>query len=740
MSDGKITFLTKIDNSNVEKELNDTKKKIRKSEEDIAKAENAKLPLTKQAEELGAALDSAKFKMEKLKAEAASVSADMQPGSTPDQYIAAYTRKGEIDAATKIQAKEVATLQRKWDSVNNKIDKYDLKIKGANASLAANTAKAGNLEAEMSRGGLNLNAAMVAAGKAATTFKRRFSEIARQALLFSFVARAFMAFTRQMSKVLNMNAEYRAELARLKGALLTAFQPIYEFILPGLLAIMRVLTAVVSVVANVFSILSGKGLKSTADSAEAMNKEAVAIEGVGAAAKEAKKELAGFDEINQLGEQDPISGGGGGGINTPGSIDPNFDEFRTDEYKEKIDELTVYLSGALLALGAILAFSGANIPLGIGLMAVGAIGLASQIKENWNKMNSKVGRALTKVLVTLGGAALVIGAILTFSGANLPLGIGLMVAGATVLGSAVYLNWEELKKKIRENSDKITAVVSTALLALGAILAFSGVNLPLGLGLMVAGAAGLVSIAHINWSSLRESLSGELGAIMAISSAAMLALGVILALSGVALPLGIALIAAGAVGLVTVTALNWNYIVEQVQDVWDRVRSWWDRDVAPVFTVQWWKEKFSSIAEGLRIKCKDGINSAIGLFNRFIDWVNRKMHFQWDGFNLMGHQVISPGSFQLFTIPSIPYLAKGAVLPANKPFLSVVGDQKNGTNVEAPLATIQEALLNALAEYGGMGRQDISINFTGDLAQLARVLKPVIDMENKRIGPSLARG
>ena len=42
--------------------------------------------------------------------------------------------------------------------------------------------------------------------------------------------------------------------------------------------------------------------------------------------------------------------------------------------------------------------------------------------------------------------------------------------------------------------------------------------------------------------------------------------------------------------------------------------------------------------------------------------------------------------------PQIPYLAKGAVLPAGKPFLAVVGDQRHGTNVEAPLSTIQEAV------------------------------------------------
>ena len=88
--------------------------------------------------------------------------------------------------------------------------------------------------------------------------------------------------------------------------------------------------------------------------------------------------------------------------------------------------------------------------------------------------------------------------------------------------------------------------------------------------------------------------------------------------------------------------------------------------------------------------------------------------------------------------PQIPYLAQGAVLPANKPFLAMVGDQKHGTNVEAPLATIQEALANVLAQQGVGG--DIHITFTGDLAQLGRVLKPVIERENRRVGTSLVKG
>ena len=49
--------------------------------------------------------------------------------------------------------------------------------------------------------------------------------------------------------------------------------------------------------------------------------------------------------------------------------------------------------------------------------------------------------------------------------------------------------------------------------------------------------------------------------------------------------------------------------------------------------------------------------------------------------------------------PKIPYLAQGAVLPPNKPFMAVVGDQKHGTNIEAPLSTIQEAVAAVMQDY-----------------------------------------
>lgn len=62
-----------------------------------------------------------------------------------------------------------------------------------------------------------------------------------------------------------------------------------------------------------------------------------------------------------------------------------------------------------------------------------------------------------------------------------------------------------------------------------------------------------------------------------------------------------------------------------------------------------------------------------------------------------------------YTPIDIPQLAKGTVIPPNAPYLAIVGDQTKGTNVEAPLSTIKEAVAEALVENGGSGNRQIVI-------------------------------
>lgn len=137
----------------------------------------------------------------------------------------------------------------------------------------------------------------------------------------------------------------------------------------------------------------------------------------------------------------------------------------------------------------------------------------------------------------------------------------------------------------------------------------------------------------------------------------------------------------------------------------------WDKVKKPfVDAGKWFKEKFNDVV--------DGIGSA---FNRISDIVKKPVNWIIDGINtiIRGLNSMSfdvpdwvPGiggnSFGI-NIPEIPRLATGAVIPPNKEFLAVLGDQKSGTNIEAPLETIKQAVAEVMAVYGGSGNQKISL-------------------------------
>ena len=79
---------------------------------------------------------------------------------------------------------------------------------------------------------------------------------------------------------------------------------------------------------------------------------------------------------------------------------------------------------------------------------------------------------------------------------------------------------------------------------------------------------------------------------------------------------------------------------------------------------------------------------------------------------------------------SIPRLAQGEVIPPNREFMAVLGDQKHGTNIEAPLDTIKQGVAEVIANMnvgsGFNGRIEIPLYLDGRQIALA-----VRDAENK---------
>lgn len=370
----------------------------------------------------------------------------------------------------------------------------------------------------------------------------------------------------------------QAQLTQAARAIGNIFIPALNAILPYAIAVVQVIREIANALANL------AGFKLTEVDYSGVNSAAVGagsladnLDDAAGAAKKLKQYTAGFDELNVFA---PNTGSGSGaGAGGAGGFDfdlPTYDflgdavQTRIGEIKKMIEdtlaEITTIVSGFMLAVGAILVVTGVNIPLGVGLMAAGAVGLAATVGLNWTAMSSELASTLALITGVVGGFLLALGAIMAFSGANLPLGIALMALGGASLVSAAVINWHNSDRHLTDALTTLTGVLAGASLAVGAMLAFTGVATGLGIALMAVGAVTLVSAAALNWNSIPDALASPLSRVGLLVSGATLALGAILAFSG-SMPLGIALMAIGATSLVSVMALNWNGLSDEIQNV-----------------------------------------------------------------------------------------------------------------------------------------------------------------------------
>lgn len=375
------------------------------------------------------------------------------------------------------------------------------------------------------------------------------------------------------------------QLRILQAQLIQAARAIGNIFIPALNAILPYAIAVVQVIREIANALANlAGFKLTEVDYSGVNSAAVGagsladnLDDAAGAAKKLKQYTAGFDELNVF-APNPGSGSGAG-AGGAGGFDfdlPTYDflgdavQTRIGEIKKMIEdtlaEITTIVSGFMLAVGAILVVTGVNIPLGVGLMAAGAVGLAATVGLNWTAMSSELASTLALITGVVGGFLLALGAIMAFSGANLPLGIALMALGGASLVSAAVINWHNSDRHLTDALTTLTGVLAGASLAVGAMLAFTGVATGLGIALMAVGAVTLVSAAALNWNSIPDALASPLSRVGLLVSGATLALGAILAFSG-CMPLGIALMAIGATSLVSVMALNWNGLSDEIQNV-----------------------------------------------------------------------------------------------------------------------------------------------------------------------------
>lgn len=628
---------------------------------------------------------------------------------------------------------------------------------------------------------------------AAKRFGKRIAGILKSALIFSVIYKVLQSVLKLFKNILMSDKEFKQDWEELKAAFYTAAYPIINLIVPAIKWIVWQVRDWAISIGKIAALLQGMTYSELVDQAKASKEAADNYEDMERNSKKTadnvKKQLAGFDDIQTLSPNDTseneaqskafeglksdevgkakstlgdlvnaVSGalmaigvllllngqvawGIGFIIAGAATVDAVMAQSKGTRFeKDIIRTLTVMMGiigGALIALGVILLWIGGVVGMGvaIGMIIAGAAMIVNAVASQTAFSANDIQGWLTIIMGIAGGALLALGIILCMVG-SIPLGVGMIIAGAVSLVSAIAINSNAIIQAVEGPLGIILAIAGSALLALGIILTCAG-NFMLGIPLIAIGAASLATTIAVNWNKIVEALQGPIGAIIALVGGALLVLGIILTCCGI-LPLGIALIAVGAASLVTVTALNWNKIVEWVKGAWEAVKDFWNKYIAPVFTVNFWLDLANTCGNGLISGFEAAINGIISMFEKMINWIV-------DGLNNISFDIpewLGGGTFGFnlervnFGRVKIPRLAQGSVLPGGKPFLAMVNDQPAGqTNIEAPLQTIVDAFNIALAQNGGGGNTTVVLEVDG--REFGRAVVEQGNKESRRIGTRL---
>lgn len=707
-ADGSVIFSCDLDSTKAQKKLSKLRDKISELNGELEKETGNKLNLEKQ---LDAASQAAKVTGERVKALRKEVEQlndrewIQKQGFTQNEYqakvldrrAAAEAELKQQEALLHTQTKEVKTLSAAYEETTANIDSMTVKLdkaKVAAGELIANTEQERReREAE--------NSALAKAGQYAARFRDQVKSLARSMLVFSVITAALMALRKQIKAAIATSAEASDAFARLKGALLTLAAPLMDVLIPALTWLMNLLAVIVSEIVTIISILSGKSKKSMETSGKNLYKEAAAIDATGKAAKEATDALAAFDEINKLSTTTSVGGGGGASAIAP---DFDFDEgpmmekldkvfqkindiFKTiragleivvDDLKWSFDKKAIPKSKATW-LTVLTALLGATLGAAFGGITGGVIGLSLGVllglylvgldPETW-KTEMDAEDAWIVVITALLGALL----------GSVFLGITGGVAGFS-LGAILGLYLTGFAEGDEEHGGK-SQLLSELIVVLCALLgAVIGSIVTPGVGTVVGMGLGL--ILGLSIYSVRKDPKKGTQRLVSIGRSVLLGLlagvlGVGLAALGI-VSAGTAFIISAAIGL----ALK--FFVDSVDD--SKVR------------------KATSGFTGTRVSTKAPTRS-------------RRVAAQ----NLDGNAPV---------YNEIPALASGAVIPPNRKFLAVLGDQKSGTNVEAPLSTIKQAVMEAMAQGS---REPINVNLVVDGKTLARVVVPNINNMTRAAG------
>ena len=777
MADGAIILDTRINNKGAYAELKELQAKAKSTAQQVAALDRQINTANSKHLALGKELSDAQSKAESTAAELESVNEQLRSfvqrrAAIEKQRDSSLTPEAANLKAQEFVGQHFASDAAKASELQGALDKLQQSIPGLTAKYteqesalaglqdqhAALAAQLATEEQAVTRQSSLAGKAQIAATAVARTSKavgqlgRRLAGIVSGALVFNLISSALRSVVNVMGTTIAKTNGVSTALGKLKGAAATAAAGLASALSPAIIGLLNLLTSLINGFLRLLSLLTGKSISSMKQTAKGINAVGSAAGSTSKQADKAKRSLAGFDEIERLDAKTGSSGGANynfdhiasplGGItdklknfwstfqtllapsvaawsaaweqirNAASAVWPEVQQAALAFWNEGLSPLLTYLSGTF-APGVINAFSEAFAPI-VGGVASTAIYVLADL-FTWacgigtDAINGVLIPALDLLLQIWQD--LMSGIKTAWDTYGQPLMDGVILAFQNLEDLATLL-WETIVKPILQNlisvlqqlwSSHLKPLWDDILLLVASV---ANCLLDLWNNLLAPVAKWIIATFGPAFAEVFNAIADVVGvAVGAIADAIDLAVVVLRGLTDF---------------LSAVFRGNWD---AAWQAIGNTVNTVWDKMTNAI---------------------KTAVNGIIGFINRMISAVVTGINAVINALNGLSFDlpdIFGGGhvgfNISTLTAPQIPYLAQGAVIPANREFLAVLGDQNHGTNVEAPLDTIKQAVAEVMEDLqaGQMA------GFEAVVSVLREILSAVygIELTDEDVGRAVQR-
>ncbi len=722
---GGVTVSVKLDDRDALKQLDSLRNKIEAAEKALNAKREKRDSLAVEASEAARRYEDLARAVEAAYKRAEEARTAIDAGPKKEQL--AYYQE-ELKAANRDLAQAQKELA-KQDAIVTKLTgtqaKLNQEIADEESKLDGMTNRAATLEKQVAASTGTMAKLSTATGKATKKMEAAFSRLGRmirKVFVLTVILAALRAFREYLSGILESTPEFSAALGELKSALLTLAQPLISIIIPAFVQLLQILTRVVTVLAALVSRIFGTTFEQSQEAAKALYEQADAYKKTGNAAQKASRQLAAFDQLNVLSDN---SSGGGGAAASGSTPQFNLDAAGVETDLDKILNIVELIGAALLGwkIGSALGLDLGKI-LGLFLLLYGTAHFVGTYLEAWDEGITwdNLKTLLEDIAIMAAGAFLLFG--------KLGAALALILGGL----SLVTLAFHDMNENGMTLQNTLTLIAGLFAAGLGLSI-LTGSFIPLALAALASLIVWLV-YAFDEGEEFTEGMKKIFGGLGQFFKS-IFAGDVEGAIEGLKVALEGLKQAGAAVGRALKKAwqelLNW--LGQKLGPEWkaffERIGGYFGAWIANLKLglngiITFIKGVFTgdlelamqgvrdvgiavgnSLLEFMAIVTNgfvDAINVLIGGLNSIVgdipDWV------ELFGLIVPGlpTALVSLKGFQTLPHWTPPRLAQGAVIPPNREFMAVLGDQKSGTNIETPLETMVQAFRQALSEgdpWGG---------------------------------------